>query len=150
MGGSNLKRVDVTYVLLFDDKCEKVLMVKNIGNSSSYYTLPGGAVEEGETLEEAAIREVKEETGFDVEIDHIFSVSEVLFEDKGHHVVFFIFRGRIIGGEVNISMPEEIEKVTWMDSFKAEEYIHIANAGKGLLKSGNSAPYLLRGLVVNN
>jgi len=145
-----VKRVDVTYVLLFDEKCDKVLMVKNKGNASSYYTLPGGAVELGETLEEAAIREVKEETGFDVEIDHIFSVSEVLFEEKGHHVVFFTFRGKILGGEVKISMPEEIEEITWMDPLEAEEYIHIANAGKGLLKSENSAPYLLRGLVVNN
>jgi ADP-ribose pyrophosphatase YjhB (NUDIX family) len=61
-----MKRVDVTYVLLFDDQGENVLMVKNKGENSSYYTLPGGAVEPGETLEEAAIREVKEETGLDV------------------------------------------------------------------------------------
>lgn len=59
-----MKRVDVTYVLLFDEQEKNVLMVKNKGDNFSYYTLPGGAVEPEETLEEAAIREVKEETGF--------------------------------------------------------------------------------------
>jgi ADP-ribose pyrophosphatase YjhB (NUDIX family) len=55
----------------------------------------------GETLEEAAIREVKEETGLAVEIDGVFSVSEAFFEER-HHAIFFTFREKIIGGEINI------------------------------------------------
>ncbi|KPB06290.1 NUDIX hydrolase [Bacillus sp. CHD6a] len=142
-----MKRVDVTYVLLFDEQGENVLMVKNKGKNASYYTLPGGAVETGETLEEAAIREVKEETGLDVEIHGVFSVGEAFFEDRGHHAVFFTFRGIIIGGEINISMPEEIEEITWMDSEKAEDYIHITNT-KGLINSKSSVPYLLRKRII--
>ncbi|MGR3764155.1 NUDIX hydrolase [Rossellomorea sp. NS-SX7] len=139
-----MKRVDVTYVLLFDEPGENVLMVKNTGKNGSYYTLPGGAVEPGETLEEAAIREAKEETGFDVEISDIISVSEAFFEDRGHHAVFFTFRGKITGGEMTISMPEEIEEVTWMNVEDAEDYIHITGDTKGLIKRNESAPYLLR------
>jgi 8-oxo-dGTP diphosphatase len=139
-----MKRVDVTYVLLFDEMGENVLMVKNKGKNGSYYTLPGGAVEPGETLEEAAIREAKEETGLDVEIGDVFSVSEAFFEDRGHHVVFFTFRGRITGGEITIAMPEEIEEVTWMNVQNAEDYIHITSNTKGLIKCNPSAPYLLR------
>lgn len=144
-----MKRVDVTYVLLFDEFEENVLMVKNKGEKASYYTLPGGAVEQGETLEEAAIREVKEETGLDVEIDGVFSVSEASFEDRGHHAIFFTFRGKIIGGEINISMPEEIEEITWMNSQKAEEYIHITSDTTGLIKSKSLVPYLLRERVIH-
>ncbi|WP_313798568.1 NUDIX hydrolase [Cytobacillus sp.] len=142
-----MKRVDVTYVLLFDEQSENVLMVKNKGENSSYYTLPGGAVEPGETLEEGAIREVKEETGFDVEINGVFSVSEAFFEDRGHHVIFFTFRGKIIGGEMSISMPDEIEEITWMDSQKAEDFIHVTNS-KGLIKRQSTVPYLLRRNVI--
>jgi 8-oxo-dGTP pyrophosphatase MutT (NUDIX family) len=97
----------------------------------------------GETLEEAAIREVKEETGLDVEIDGVFSVSEAFFVERGHHAIFFTFRGKIIGREINISMPKEIEEITWIDSQKAEDYIHITNS-KGLIKSKSSVPYLLK------
>ncbi len=61
-----MKKVNVTYALLYDETHEKLLMVKNKGKNGSYYTLPGGAVKSGETLEEAAIREVKEETGLDI------------------------------------------------------------------------------------
>ncbi|XXM72335.1 NUDIX hydrolase [Lysinibacillus sphaericus] len=139
-----MKRVDVAYMLLFDELGEHVLMVKNRGKNGSYYTLPGGAVEPGETLDEAAVREVKEETGLDAEIGDIFSVSEGFFEDRGHHAVFFIFRGKVTGGEITVSMPEEIEEVTWMGVDKAEEYIHITRGQKGLIKSNASAPYLLR------
>ncbi|MBH9966213.1 NUDIX hydrolase [[Bacillus] enclensis] len=139
-----MKRVDVTYMLLFDEPGEKVLLVKNTGKNGSYYTLPGGAAEPGETLEEAAIREVKEETGLDAEIRDIFSVGEGFFEDRGHHAVFFTFRGRITGGEITISRPEEIEEVRWMDAEDAEKYIHITRGTTGLLKGDASAPYLLR------
>ncbi|WP_299093276.1 NUDIX hydrolase [uncultured Metabacillus sp.] len=145
-----MKRVDVTYVLLFDESGENVLMVKNKGEKSFYYTLPGGAVEQGETLEEAAIREVKEETGLDVEIHGVFSVGEAFFEEKGHHAIFFTFSGKIIGGEMNISMPEEIEEIIWMDSQKAEKYIHITSESKGMIYSKTTVPYLLRKRVIQN
>lgn len=141
-----MKRVDVAYVLLFDEQGENILMVKNKGEKSSYYTLPGGAVEQGETLEQAAIREVKEETGLEVEIDGIFSVSEAFFEERGHHAIFFTFTGQIIGGEINISIPDEIEEITWMEPQIVEDYIYIPCE---LIKSKPSVPYLLRGTVLH-
>lgn len=140
-----MKRVDVAYVLLFDEHEENVLLVKNKGTGASYYTPPGGAVERGETLEEAAIREVKEETGLDVQLGGIFSVSEAFFEERGHHAIFFTFIGKIIGGEINISLPEEIEEITWMNQQLAEQYIHISRGVEGLIDSKTTVPYILRG-----
>ena len=139
-----MKRVDVVYVLLFDESGENVLLVKNKGEGPSYYTLPGGAVEKGETLEKAAIREVKEETGLKVQTDGIFTVSEAFFEERGHHAIFFTFIGKIIGGELCISFPDEIEEITWMNAQIAEKYIHISNEFEGLTNSKTTIPYILR------
>ena len=139
-----MKRVDVAYVLLFDEEGTNVLLVKDKGEGSSYDTLPGGAVEQGETLEEAAIREVKEETGLEVQLDGIFSVSEAFFEERGHHAIFFTFIGKIINGEITISFPEEIEEVTWMPSELAERYVHISVGFEGLINKRNTVPYILR------
>ncbi|WP_391115959.1 NUDIX hydrolase [Psychrobacillus sp. L3] len=139
-----MKRVDVAYVLLFDELEQNVLMVKNKGTGSSYYTPPGGAVEKGETLIEGAIREVKEETGLDVHVDGVFSVGEAFFEERGHHAILFTFVGKIIGGKIEISFPEEIEEVTWMDLKQAEKYIHISSGFEGLIMDRNTVPYILR------
>ncbi|MGP4072877.1 NUDIX hydrolase [Piscibacillus sp. B03] len=140
-----MKRVDVVYVLLFDENNENVLMVKNKGIKESYYTLPGGAVEQGQTLKEAAIREVKEETGLDVKVDGIFTVSEAFFKQKGHHAIFFTFFGEIVGGEINILYPEEIEEVIWMEKDLAEDSLHNPEELKGVINNNPSTPYIFRG-----
>ncbi|GAB2565116.1 NUDIX hydrolase [Gracilibacillus alcaliphilus] len=144
-----MKRVDVAYVLLFDEQHEKVLMVKNKGANSSYYTLPGGAVEAGETLEEAAIREVKEETGVDIEIGGLSTVSEAFFEERGHHALFFTFTGKIVGGKIEILFPDEIEEIKWMEIDEAETYMYIPEKLNGYVKTNISIPYILRGNVID-
>lgn len=134
-----MKRVDVAYVLLLNEKKEKILMVKNKGKKGSYYTLPGGAVERGETLEKAATREAMEETGLIVETNGLAGVSEAFFEERGHHAVFFYFHAEIMSGEIGIAFPDEIEEVIWMDLAKAQEYI-------GISRISGSIPYSFQGV----
>lgn len=134
-----MKRVDVAYVILLSEDTEKILMVKNKGTKGSYYTLPGGAVEPGETLEEAARREAREETGLIVETNGLGGVSEGFFEERGHHAVFFYFHAEKKSGEIGISFPDEIEEVVWMDCAQAKEYI-------GIPSIDGSIPYSFQGV----
>lgn len=64
-------------------KDNHVLMVKN--NVDNYFYSLGGAVHVGESIEEACLREVLEETGFPYQIDRLLFIHELLF-DKGHEV----------------------------------------------------------------
>ncbi len=74
---------------------------------------PGGAMEIGESAAETAIREIKEETGYDVEINELLGVYTKYFQaypngDKAQSILIF-FSCSIAGGEQKIDGDETLE-----------------------------------------
>ena len=83
---------------------DKILMVCHQTSPRTYWTFPGRAVETGETFEQAAVREVKEETGLKVK------AVRLLFEEEYEFGISYCFLAELTGDNVELTLkylPEE-------------------------------------------
>lgn len=91
----------------------KEILLQKRSDKDNIWGLPGGAIEIGESIEEAAIREVKEETVLDIHIDYLVGVYSKYFAeyangDKAQTICYF-FKGSILGGNLCIDKCETFD-----------------------------------------
>lgn len=97
----------------------KILMVQE-GLDFCYgqWNYPAGHVDEFENITDAAIREVKEETGLDVKLKGVLPICETELRGETHVIIRFV--AEVIGGEIEFD-TNEILDVKWLDIEEIEK-----------------------------
>lgn len=96
--------------VLVHDAAGRLLLVKrNHDPAMGAWAFPSGYVDAGEILEDAAVREVREETGVEVRLDHLLGA----WSEPGEPVVFLAYAGTHLSGAA-IAGPEA-EAVGWFE-----------------------------------
>ena len=101
------KRVSSRAIIIEDGKLLAMFRrkIKKDGSIKEYYVIPGGGLEEGETLEENVIRELKEEFNVDIEIVKFLGTEE--YDDT----IANYFLCKIVNGTPKLG-GEELERMT--------------------------------------
>ena len=101
MNQDHLFTVRVTGILVEDNQ---ILLVQQKLSEKRNWSLPGGKLERGETIEQGLIREMKEETGLDVEIVRMLYLCDVAASsNKILHITFLLKRK---SGEIELPSNE--------------------------------------------
>ena len=106
-------------------KDDKILLIHRIKNGQEYYVFPGGGVKEGESLEEALIREIKEELTLDTKVfKQIFNIT-----NQGRDEFYFLIQEYYgtpqLNGEEKERMNEDNQYIpVWI---KLSEAINLSN-----------------------
>jgi len=90
----------------------QVLLVNHVKGGASYWVLPGGRVEFGETLPAALVREMKEELDLDVGVGPLAIVHDLLAEDR--HVVNHVFHAEACLPEFRLRPTNVLKDARWV------------------------------------
>ncbi len=101
-------------------KDAKILMLQRTNEPfKDYWCLPGGFMRYEETPQESIKREVKEETGLDIEIEGLVGVYRIDNDPRGVHIDI-IYHGKANG---DIALSEEDKKYNYFDSDDLPEFV---------------------------
>ena len=118
---------ELTVLCLIHDE-ERYLLQDRVDKNWKGYTLPGGHVEPGESIVDAVVREMKEETGLVIRSPKLCGIKQFPLKDgdytKGRYLVFLFetsdFEGDLVSsdeGEMHWVDKNEISKVNLVDDF---------------------------------
>ncbi|HVC03394.1 MAG TPA: NUDIX hydrolase [Candidatus Acidoferrales bacterium] len=94
----------------------EVLLVRHEKGGHSYWLVPGGGVDPGETLVEAGARELREETGYNVEVGRLVALCEAIDPNPGgRHIVNTVYSGTIRNGELAVGANDKaLRDARWL------------------------------------
>lgn len=93
----------------------EVLLVRHEKGGHSYWLVPGGGVDPGETMAESGARELLEETGYSVDVGRLLLICEAIDpKSDGRHIVNIIYAGIVRGGTLTVGVDDKaLREARW-------------------------------------
>lgn len=121
------------YALVVDDRDRILLALWNEGDEPRW-TLPGGGVELHESVEEAVVRELREETGYDVRLGALRAVDTYVIpagrrlngSPRPMKAVRVLFDATIEGGELTHEVEGSTDEARWVPLDEAAALPHVS------------------------
>jgi 8-oxo-dGTP diphosphatase len=93
----------------------EVLLVRHEKGGHSYWLVPGGGVDTGETMIEAAARELLEETGYTVDVGRLVLLCEAIApKPGGRHIVNAVFAASVRSGALAVGIDKALRDAQWL------------------------------------
>ena len=113
---------------------ESVLLVRHVREEATYWLLPGGGVDYGESLSDALHREFREETNLDIDPGALLFVHDSIAPDGDRHVVNLYFTVRILGGEVKCGEDERLAEARFVPRHELDRVVFLPDIREPLIR----------------
>jgi ADP-ribose pyrophosphatase YjhB (NUDIX family) len=125
---TDIRRPVVAVAAVIVENGKLLLIKRGVEPSKGKWSIPGGSVEWGEPLVEAVRREVREETGLEIEVGEVAGVFELIIEppDANHttlnayHYVIIDYFARPIGG--TLAPGDDAAEALWVPIGELDKY----------------------------
>ena len=111
-------KTTVAAILSSPDKTRLLLTRRGIDPYKGHWCLPGGHIDPYEPALNAALREVKEETGLDVSL-RFYTYCDEIIPEYSIHAVVLVFEG-IAAGKTT-AQPDEVEEIMWFSPAEIQD-----------------------------
>lgn len=107
------------YAVVADER--GLLLAHWRSGSRSGWTMPGGGIDLGEDPADAVVREVAEETGFDIVVEELLGIDSMVTAAADRlpptrddvHGLRIVYRGRVIGGDLRDEVGGSTDRAAW-------------------------------------